>query len=58
MRRHPPLRMLLLSRLREFFRDPVAIFWVYVFPVILAVGLGIAFRDKPPDQVHVDVQVG
>src|SRR5262245_3695142 len=51
-----PFRALLLSRLREFFREPEAIFWVYGFPVLLAVGLGIAFRDKPPDQVHVDVQ--
>jgi ABC-type multidrug transport system permease subunit len=52
-----PLSVLLMARLREFFREPEAIFWVYGFPVLLAVGLGIAFRDKPPESVHVDVQV-
>jgi len=55
MIRHHPLRELLTSRLREFFREPEAIFWVYGFPVLLAIGLGIAFREKPPDQVRVDV---
>jgi len=54
--RHP-LAALTVSRLREFFREPEAIFWVYGFPVLLAIGLGIAFRDKPPDQLRVDVQV-
>ena len=52
-----PLDALLLARLREFFREPEAIFWVYGFPVLLAVGLGIAFRDKPPERVRVDVQL-
>src|SRR5262245_12985616 len=56
MTRHP-LGMLTISRLREFFREPEAIFWVYGFPVLLAVGLGIAFRDKPPDLLRVDVRV-
>jgi len=54
--RHP-LAALTVSRLREFFREPEAIFWVYGFPVLLAVGLGIAFRDKPPEMLRVDVQV-
>ena len=54
--RHP-LAALTISRLREFFREPEAIFWVYGFPVLLAIGLGIAFRDKPPDQLRVDVQI-
>jgi ABC-2 type transport system permease protein len=54
--RHP-LWVLLVSRLREFYREPEAIFWVYGFPVLLAVGLGIAFRDKPPDEVRVDVRL-
>src|SRR5262245_59702064 len=51
-----PLRALLLSRLREFYREPEAIFWVYGFPVLLAVGLGIAFRERPPEEVRVDVR--
>ena len=55
MTKQHPLRALLACRLREFAREPEAIFWVYGFPVLLAVGLGIAFREKPPDQVRVDV---
>jgi ABC-2 type transport system permease protein len=50
-----PFRALLVSRLREFYREPEAIFWVYGFPVLLAVGLGIAFRERPPEQVRIDV---
>ena len=48
----------MFSRLREFFREPAAIFWVYGFPVLLAVGLGSAFREKPQDQIRVDIQQG
>ena len=57
MTRYHPLRELLVARLREFFREPEAIFWVYGFPVLLAVGLGIAFREKPagPETVRVDI---
>jgi ABC-2 type transport system permease protein len=45
------LGQLILSRVREFIREPHAIFWVYGFPIILAVGLGLAFSNsetKPP----------
>ncbi len=56
MTKYHPLRELLLSRLREFVREPAAIFWVYGFPVLLAVGLGIAFRNRPVEQIFVDVQ--
>jgi ABC-type multidrug transport system permease subunit len=47
---------LLLARIREFYREPEVIFWVYGFPVLLAVGLGIAFRSKEPEPPAVDVQ--
>jgi len=57
MSRTGPFRTLLLSRLREFYREPEAIFWVYGFPVLLAIGLGIAFRERPPEEVRVDVVV-
>ena len=53
--RYHPLRELILSRAREFFREPEAIFWVYIFPMLLAVALGIAFRSKPIQEVHVVV---
>jgi ABC-type multidrug transport system permease subunit len=50
-----PLRQLTLSRLREFFRQPEAVFWVYFFPILMVVALGIAFRDKPVEKFKVDV---
>jgi len=53
-----PLRELTLARAREFFREPEAIFWVYIFPLLLAVGLGIAFRSKPEEPVRVLVEEG
>ena len=45
--RYHPLLELTKARLLEFVRDPESIFWVFAFPVILAVVLGIAFRDDP-----------
>jgi ABC transporter DrrB family efflux protein len=51
-----PFLQLLLARLREFYREPEAIFWVYGFPVLLAVGLGIAFWSHEPEPPAVDVQ--
>jgi hypothetical protein len=51
-----PLLQLFLARLREFYREPHALFWVYGFPLILAVGLGIAFWDRQPEPAPVDVQ--
>jgi len=58
MKKYHPFRELLLSRMREFIREPEAIFWVYGFPLLLALGLGIAFRNQPADKVFVDVQQG
>lgn len=51
-----PLWQLTLARLREFFREPAAVFWVYGFPLVLAVALGTAFRNRPVERVHVDVR--
>ncbi len=56
MTNYSPLRELLKARLREFFREPETIFWVYAFPVLLAIGLGIAFRNRPVERVFVDIQ--
>jgi ABC-2 type transport system permease protein len=55
-RRYWPLGQLILARLREFYREPEAIFWVYGFPILMVVALGIAFRNKPAEQIVVDVQ--
>lgn len=51
-----PLWELTLARLREFWRDPGALFWTFGFPIVLAVALGIAFRESPPPSSHVGVQ--
>ena len=40
---------LLGARLLEMKREPEVIFWVFGFPILLALGLGIAFRNKPAD---------
>ena len=47
------LVQLTLVRFREFWREPEAIFWVFIFPVLLAGGLGIAFRNRPADVLKV-----
>jgi ABC-2 type transport system permease protein len=54
--RMAPLVQLTLSRFREFFREPAAVFWVYGFPLMLAVALGIAFRNRPVERIPVDVR--
>ena len=42
-----PLVQLTLVRAREFLREPEAIFWAVLFPIVLSVGLGLAFRERP-----------
>src|SRR5689334_5396829 len=44
-----PLSQLALTRFREFLREPEALFWGFAFPLLLAIGLGIAFRNRPPE---------
>lgn len=50
-----PLVQLVLVRLREVAREPEAIFWIFLFPVLMTAGLGIAFRSKPeaPSKVAI-----
>jgi len=50
-----PLVQLTRVRYREFFREPEAVFWVFIFPVLLAAGLGIAFRNRAPERTVVAV---
>jgi len=54
--RYTPLVQLTLARFREFYREPAAVFWVYGFPLIMAVALGIAFRERPIEQITVDIR--
>jgi len=53
-----PLRELVLTRIRSFLREPEALFWTFVFPILMAVGLGVAFREKPPERAVVGVERG
>jgi ABC-type multidrug transport system permease subunit len=46
---------LTLVRFREFIREPEAVFWTFIFPILLAAGLGIAFRQRGPDKLPVGV---
>jgi ABC-type multidrug transport system permease subunit len=47
------LAQLTLVRFREFWREPEAVFWVFIFPILLAGGLGVAFRNRPPDVAKI-----
>jgi ABC-type multidrug transport system permease subunit len=47
------LVQLTMVRFREFLREPEALFWVFVFPILLAAGLGIAFRNRPADVLRI-----
>ena len=47
------LYQLTSTRFRLYLREPEAIFWTFVFPILLAVGLGIAFRNRPADVLPV-----
>jgi ABC-2 type transport system permease protein len=49
---------LVVVRLKELKREPEVIFWVFGFPLLLALGLGIAFRNKPADVTSIAVVQG
>jgi ABC-2 type transport system permease protein len=49
---------LTIIRVKEFLREPDAVFWVFVFPLLLTVALGFAFREKAPDRIPVGVVAG
>lgn len=54
-RRFSPLVQLIVARVKEFMRQPEAIFWSYGFPVLIVLALGIAFRNRPVTSISVDV---
>ena len=49
---------LLLARIRELKREPEVVFWVFGFPLLLAAGLGVAFRSKPVSAAPVAIVAG
>ena len=53
--RHHPILAITFARLREFVRRPAAVFWVYFFPVLMVIVLGVAFRNQKVESFDVDV---
>ena len=53
-----PLYQLTKVRFLEFLREPEALFWVFIFPILLTAGLGLAFRTRAPESVKVGVLEG
>jgi ABC-2 type transport system permease protein len=51
-----PLLELTTMRVREFLREKEAVFWVFIFPVLMTFALGIAFRNTAPDQTPVAIE--
>ena len=54
----PPLLELTRIRILAFFREPGAVFWVFVFPILMGLALGFAFREKPPEKLAVGIRTG
>jgi ABC-type multidrug transport system permease subunit len=52
------LVQLTVNRLREVIREPEAIFWTFLFPVLMAAGLGLAFRGRPEEPSRIAVLSG
>lgn len=53
-----PLRELVLTRVRSFLREPEALFWTFGFPIIMALGLGLAFREEQQERAVIVVERG
>ena len=58
MKSRHPIIAFTIARLKEFIRRPEAMFWVYFFPVLMAVVLGVAFRNQPREALIIDVVQG
>ena len=53
-----PVVQLTLASIRGFYREPEALFWVFGFPIVLAFALGIAFKNRGPEELRVAVARG
>lgn len=54
--RYWPVWQISVTRFKEFYRHPSAVFWVYVFPILMAIVLGVAFENTQTVAVDVDVE--
>jgi ABC-2 type transport system permease protein len=55
---YPALVELTLARIREFVREPEAVFWVFVFPILMACALGLAFRSRGDQPAVIGIVEG
>ncbi|HZJ55066.1 MAG TPA: ABC transporter permease [Myxococcaceae bacterium] len=53
-----PFWQLLLMRLRSFVREPSATFWVFGFPLLMSIVLGLAFQNQAGARLSVAVAEG
>src|SRR5262249_58215869 len=53
-----PRWQLFLMRIRTFTREPSATFWVFGFPLLISVALGLAFRNQGAGRLTVAVAEG
>jgi ABC-2 type transport system permease protein len=54
----PPVIELTRVRLLEFFREPEAVFWAFIFPILMTVTLGLAFPSAGDEPIHVGIPEG
>jgi len=47
------LRQLIISRFLETIREPEVLFWGMVFPVLISIGLGLAFMQKSESKFNI-----
>lgn len=55
---YPPLVELTLARLRQFEREPEALFWTFAFPILIAIAMAVAFPGSKGTTVFVGVESG
>src|SRR6185369_10300234 len=53
-----PIAQLTLMRVREMVREPGVLFWIFGFPILISLGLGLAFRTKGPEPIAVGALPG
>jgi ABC-2 type transport system permease protein len=53
-----PLVQLMLARVREFVREPEALFWAFIFPVVMSVVMAVAFPASGSSPVLIGMAPG
>ncbi len=53
-----PLVELTRTRMLGFVREPEAVFWTFIFPILMALALGIAFRNQGQEKAKIGVEAG